>query len=32
MFEVPIVDLEYSENINNKEKNGMSLQRYFTEF
>ena len=32
MFEVPIVNIEYSENLNNKEKNGMSLQRFFTEF
>ena len=32
MFEVPQVQIEYSENINKKEKNGFSLQRFFTEF
>ena len=32
MFEVPHVQIEYSENINKKEKNGFSLQRFFTEF
>ena len=32
MFEVPNVQIEYSENINKKEKNGFSLQRFFTEF
>ena len=33
MFETPIVNIEYSENIlSKKEKSGFSLQRYFTEF
>lgn len=32
MFETPVVSLDYSENINKKDKSGFSLQRIFTEF